>query len=83
MARTRRGRPVGPSWRARRASVCLRGSGARWAPFDASGLELCGLLVSIMLVASQNRGGLLAIMIPVAFVLPFTRLWRRGLAMGR
>ena len=43
---------------------------------------LCSLLAAIMLVASQNRGGLLAIMVPTAFALPFTPLWRRAIPIG-
>ena len=40
---------------------------------------LAALLLGIMLVASQNRGGFLAILLPVLFALPFSAAWRRVL----
>lgn len=43
---------------------------------------VCGLALAIMLVASQNRGGFVAIMVPVAFALPFTHMWRRAIQLG-
>jgi len=55
------------------ALVGLRTTSWRW---------IAALFVAILLVASQNRGGLLAILIPVILVLPFTRMWGKGLMAG-
>jgi len=43
---------------------------------------LCALIFGVLLVASQNRGGMLAIAIPFLFALPFTGAWKRVLAMA-
>jgi hypothetical protein len=43
---------------------------------------LCALIFGILLVAAQNRGGMLAIMVPVVVALPFTRAWPRVVVMG-
>jgi len=55
------------------ALVGLRTTSWRW---------LAALFAGILLVASQNRGGLLAILIPVVLVLPFTRIWGKALMAG-
>ncbi len=39
---------------------------------------LAGLIGGIVIVAAQNRGGLLAILIPVSFAIPFTRAWPKA-----
>jgi O-Antigen ligase len=43
---------------------------------------LCALILGILTVTSQNRGGMLAIMVPVALALPFSRAWPRVVTMG-
>jgi len=48
----------------------------------ASRVWICGLVFGIALVASQSRGGMLAILLPVLFALPFTRVWRKAVAIG-
>jgi hypothetical protein len=48
----------------------------------AQPLWLASLLLGVMVVASQSRGGLLAILIPVAFTLPFTPVWRHAVLVG-
>ncbi len=45
-------------------------------------LWLCALILGILTVTSQNRGGMLAIMLPVALALPFSKAWPRVVAMG-
>jgi hypothetical protein len=45
-------------------------------------LWLCALLLGILTVTSQNRGGMLAIAVPVALALPFSKAWPRVVALG-
>jgi hypothetical protein len=43
---------------------------------------LAALVGGILMVTAQNRGGMLAVMVPVVVALPFTKAWPRVIGMG-
>lgn len=43
---------------------------------------MLALIFGVILVASQNRGGFLAFLVPVLLVLPFTRVWGKAAMAG-